>query len=122
MKDRYSQLKEAFRDSQSGRYLTVSDARENLKRIMQILDSYQGRTELFTLDDKDLTEILYESEMLSAAIRKSIAAESETKLLFIDKAKESGTIVKEKEFLKASKRKRQEKDLFLYSITTIKQN
>ena len=100
MKDRYNQLKEAFRDSQSGRYLTVSDARENLKRIMQILDSYQGRIELFSLDDKDLTEILYESEMLSAAVRKSIAAESETKLLFIDKAKESGTIVEEKEFLK----------------------
>ena len=100
MKDRYNQLKEAFRDSQSSRYLTIFDAKENLKRIMQILDSYQGRIELFSLDDKDLTEILYESEMLSAAIRKSIAAESETKLLFIDKAKESGTIVKENEFLK----------------------
>ncbi len=100
MKDRYSQLKEAFQDSKFSRYLSVSDARENLKKIKEILDSYQGKIELFALDDKDLTEILYESEMLSAAVRKSIAAEKETKLLFIDKDKTSGTIVKEKEFLK----------------------
>ncbi len=99
MKDRYAELKEAFQDSQSLRYLSVADARENVKRILTALDPYQGRMELFSLSRQDLSEILYENEMLSASIRKAMAAESERKLLFIDKEKKEGTLVKERDFL-----------------------
>ena len=99
MKDRYAELKEAFQDSQSLRYLSVADARENVKRILTTLDPYQGRMELFSLSRQDLSEILYENEMLSASIRKAMAAESEAKLLFIDKKKKEGALVKEKDFL-----------------------
>ena len=102
MKNRYSQLKDAFRDSQSARYLTVSDARKNLKNIIETLDLYQGRIELFSLNDEDLTNILYESEMLSAAVRKAIAGENDTKLLFINRQNKSGAVVKEKDFIEES--------------------